>query len=316
VNRDKDPQVIYDTNILLTRKLIDAMESTGSMPHVLFSSSTQEERDNPYGKSKRICRELLEEWARKHNSRFTGLVIPNVFGPFGKPFYNSVIATFCYQLTHNEEPHLDVDAELKLIYVNELTGEIRKLLSGDGQDEGIIKIVIPETCVIKVSAILDLLYSFRESYFKGYCFPELSNLFEINLFNTYRSFIDPSLVFPAMLRKNSDQRGVFVETIKSLSGGQFSFSTTLPAITRGNHFHIRKAERFIVIKGKAQIELRKVGTSEVLRFQLDGANPSFVDMPVWYTHNITNTGSEELITLFWTNELFDPSDPDTFFEKV
>jgi UDP-2-acetamido-2,6-beta-L-arabino-hexul-4-ose reductase len=115
---------------------------------------------------------------------------------------------------------------------------------------------------------------------------------------------------------NADQRGTFVETIKTQLGGQYSFSTTLPGVTRGNHYHTRKIERFIVIKGKAIIELRRTGTTDVLHFELNGEQPSFVDMPVWYTHNITNVGDEELITLFWINEFFNPDDPDTYFEEV
>ena len=115
---------------------------------------------------------------------------------------------------------------------------------------------------------------------------------------------------------NSDERGSFVETVKLSSGGQVSFSTTRPGVTRGNHFHTRKAERFAVIKGKALIQLRRVGTDKVMSFELDGDEPSYVDMPVWHTHNITNTGNEDLYTIFWINELYDPADPDTFFEQV
>ena len=122
--------------------------------------------------------------------------------------------------------------------------------------------------------------------------------------------------YPVLLTLNTDDRGSFIETVRSEQGGQVSFSTTKPGITRGNHFHSRKIERFAVIRGKARIELRRIGTDRVLSFDLDGSTPSFVDMPVWYTHNITNTGEEELYTLFWINEFFDPDDPDTYFEKV
>ena len=122
--------------------------------------------------------------------------------------------------------------------------------------------------------------------------------------------------FPVKLKQSTDERGSFVETIKLNSGGQVSFSTTKPGITRGNHFHTRKAERFAVIKGKARIQLRRIGTDKVLNFELDGNEPSYVDMPVWYTHNITNVGDDDLYTIFWINEFFDPDDPDTFFEKV
>jgi UDP-2-acetamido-2,6-beta-L-arabino-hexul-4-ose reductase len=127
-------------------------------------------------------------------------------------------------------------------------------------------------------------------------------------------FLDTDFPFP--LKLNTDERGSFVETIKLNSGGQVSFSTTAPGITRGNHFHTRKAERFAVIKGKAKIELRRIGTDKVLSFEMDGSQPSFVDMPVWYTHNITNIGKEELYTIFWINEHFNPDDADTYFEKV
>ena len=161
-----------------------------------------------------------------------------------------------------------------------------------------------------------MLEYYRKVYFEEHCFPVLGNTFEKNLFNTFRSYIDHSSHFPVPLRKNTDNRGTFIETVRTEIGGQFSFSTTVPGITRGNHFHTRKVERFIVIKGRASIALRRIGTDKVIMFDLDGEQPSYVDMPVWYTHNITNTGNEELITLFWINEFYDPDDPDTFFETT
>jgi UDP-2-acetamido-2,6-beta-L-arabino-hexul-4-ose reductase len=316
MNRHGDPQVIYDTNLKLVRQLIKAIEDTGSHPHILFSSSTQEERDNLYGKSKRDGRMLFEQWAADSNSSFTGFVIPNVFGPFGNPYYNSVIATFCHQLTHNEQPVIMVDASLQLIYVGELVELFYQAIKATGRAAGPARSDVQFTAEKKVTEILSLLEEYKNRYFDGQCFPELHSAFELNLFNTFRSYIDHSLLYPVLLKKNSDERGTFIETTKTMLGGQFSFSTTRPGVTRGNHYHTRKIERFIVIKGKAVIELRRTGTSEILRFDLDGDKPSYVDMPVWYTHNITNTGSDELITLFWINEFFNPDDPDTYFEKV
>ena len=316
MNRHGDPQVIYDTNIKLVNQLISAMEVTNSHPHLLFSSSTQEERDNLYGKSKHDGRLLLEQWAARNMSRFTAFVIPNVFGPFGNPYYNSVVATFCHQLTHDEQPKLAVDASLQLIYVSELADLFYRKITNPVTESGPLLFKVPYTSEHKVSEILKMLENFKKVYFEEHCFPLLNNRFELNLFNTFRSYMDHSSHYPVVLKKSADQRGAFIETIKSSLGGQFSFSTTFPGITRGNHYHSRKIERFIVIKGKASIELRRVGTSEVLHFDLDGEQPSFVDMPVWYTHNITNTGDDELITLFWINEFYNPDDPDTFFEKV
>jgi UDP-2-acetamido-2,6-beta-L-arabino-hexul-4-ose reductase len=316
MNRHGDPQVIYDTNLKLVNRLISAMELTDTCPHLLFSSSTQEERDNLYGKSKHDGRILLKQWAERNGSRFTGFVIPNVFGPFGNPYYNSVIATFCHQLTHNEQPKIVVDAYLQLIYVSELVDLFYKKMIEPETEPGEDNYKVNFTSENKVSEILLTLERFKKEYFDQNCFPELKNKFEVDLFNTFRSYIDHNSRYPVLLKKNTDQRGAFTETIKSSVGGQFSFSTTKPEITRGNHFHTRKIERFIVIKGLATIELRRIGSNEILRFELNGEQPSFVDMPVWYSHNITNVGREELITLFWINEFFDPNDPDTYFESV
>lgn len=325
MNRHNDPEVLYQTNIGLVRQLIAACEATDSTPHILFSSSTQEERDNLYGKSKKEGRELFEKWANKKDAQFTGIIIPNVFGPFGHPYYNSVVATFCHQLTHNETPKIEVDGVIKLIYVGELAQFIiEKIkfhsLSQKNIQSNTVKncetILLPHTSEIKVSILLQKLTDFKENYFDKGIIPNLDNPFDRNLFNTFLCFIDHSMFFPFHLKRCTDQRGSFVEIVKLNSGGQVSFSTTVPGITRGNHFHTRKAERFAVIKGKARIELRRIGTDKILSFELDGNEPSFVDMPVWYTHNITNFGKEELYTIFWINEHFDDGDPDTYFEKV
>ena len=320
MNRHNDPQVIYDTNIQLVKKLILACESTNSTPHILFSSSTQEERDNLYGKSKKEGRKLLESWANRNNAKYTGFVIPNVFGPFGNPYYNSVIATFCYQLTHNEQPKIEVDGEIKLIYVSELVNEIISHITAvqsEPKDTAIIETVqIQHTSQIKVSALLQKLTDFKHDYFEKGIIPNLEIPFERNLFNTFLCYIDHDKFFPFHLKLNTDDRGSFIETIKLNSGGQVSFSTTVPGITRGNHFHTRKAERFAVIKGKARIEIRKIGTDKTFSFDLDGNQPSFVDMPVWFTHNITNIGDDNLYTIFWINEHYKPEDGDTYFEKV
>lgn len=322
MNRHNDPEVIYSTNIGLVNKLIAACEATQSKPHIIFSSSTQEERDNLYGKSKKEGRLLFEQWAIKNSAMFSGFVIPNVYGPFGKPYYNSVVATFCHQLTHGEQPKIEVDGELKLIYVSELVEFFieRILLHSVTQSKNTElrseTINIPHTATIKVSAILEKLNEYKTNYFEKGIFPNLTDPFERNLFNTFVCYIDHSKFFPFNLDLKTDDRGSFVETVKLNSGGQVSFSTTKPGITRGNHFHTRKAERFAVIKGKAIIELRQIGTDKKFTFELDGSKPSFVDMPIWFTHNIKNVGNEDVYTIFWISEHFDANDPDTFFETV
>ncbi len=313
MNRHNDPQVIYDTNIGLVEKLIQSLDQTKSKAHVLFSSSSQEERDNLYGKSKKEGRELMIDWAEKAGGKFTGMIIPNVFGPFGHPNYNSVVATFCHKLAHNETPTIEVDGELKLIYVGEL---VEAILSEIRKGKSNAELVIAHTSESKVSQLLSLLECYKAAYQDKGIIPSLNTTFELNLFNTFRCYMDIANHFPVKFVEHTDPRGSFVEIIRLGVGGQVSFSTTVPSITRGNHYHTRKIERFAVIKGKALIQLRRIGTDEVLDFYLDGAEPAYVDMPIWYTHNIKNIGEEVLYTNFWINEFYDPNDPDTYFENV
>jgi UDP-2-acetamido-2,6-beta-L-arabino-hexul-4-ose reductase len=313
MNRHNDPQVIYDTNVSLVQKLIQALVETKSKAHVLFSSSTQEEKDNLYGKSKKEGRQLMINWATNVGGKFTGLIIPNVFGPFGYPNYNSVVATFCHKLSHSEMPKIDVDGDMKLIYVGELVAEILKeIRNGKNKEE----VWIAPTSESKVSGILTLLEKYKSQYQDKGEIPSITNTFELNLFNTFRCYMDIAHHFPVKFVQHTDPRGSFVEVIRLGVGGQVSFSTTVPGITRGNHYHTRKIERFAVIKGKALIQLRRIGTDEVLDFYLDGAEPAYVDMPIWYTHNIKNIGDEILYTNFWINEFYDVNDPDTYFENV
>lgn len=312
MNRHPDPKVIYKTNIGLVKKLVASFDRTGQRPHLLFSSSTQESMDNLYGKSKKDGRKILSDWAKNAGAKFTGLIIPNVFGPFGRPFYNSVVPTFCHQLTHGESPEIIVDNQIKLIYVNDLTTYIYQIIIGKTKENPVL---LPHTGELKVSELLQKIKGYKTKYMDQGIIPDLTNDFDRALFNTFRCYV-PDDYFPRALKLNTDNRGAFVETVKAETPGQFSYSTTKPGITRGNHFHTRKAERFIVIKGKAKIQLRKFGTDEIIEYELSGDQPSYVDMPVWFTHNITNTGNEELFTLFWINEPFDPDDPDTYFEKV
>lgn len=314
MNRHPDPQVIYDTNVLLVKQLIAAMETEHVTPHVLFSSSTQETRNNLYGDSKKEGRRLFQAWAKRTGGRFTGCVIPNVFGPFGRPNYNSVVATFCHKLTHGETPGIQTDGTVPLIYVGDLCREFIGIIRRRDNAECL---PITPGAEKKVSELLTELERFKALYFEQGIIPELHDRFELQLFNSFCGYLDYRTFYPFSLKKNEDARGIFVEAVKlDHIGGQISFSTTKPGITRGNHYHTRKIERFAVIRGRAKIELRRVGTTDKMEFELDGTAPAFVDMPVWHTHNITNIGDEDLYTIFWINEFYDPTDPDTFFEEV
>jgi UDP-2-acetamido-2,6-beta-L-arabino-hexul-4-ose reductase len=311
MNRHNDPNEIYKTNINLVEKLIQSLERTNQRPQIIFSSSTQEDKDNLYGKSKKQGRLLLENWAKQNDSIATCLIIPNVFGPFGHPFYNSVVATFCHQITHNETPKIDVDGTINLIYVLELVNVFLEQIEAKNNS-----FVVQHTATIKVSDLLKILQSYQVTYADKGEIPLLTTSFDYNLFNTFRCYMPKENYFPRKFKQNIDQRGAFVEIIRLGIGGQVSFSTTVPDVVRGNHFHTRKIERFAVIKGNALIKLRQIGKNEVLNFELNGDEPAYVDMPIWFTHNIKNIGKEELYTIFWINEPYNPEDADTYFENV
>ena len=312
VNRHASSQEIYNVNIELTHKIIDSCNRLDYYPHIIFSSSTQESGESIYGNSKKDSRQLFESWSKKKNVKFTGMIIPNVFGPFGKPGYNSVISTFCYQLMHGKKPEIQIDTNLKLIFINQLLQEFYDIIM---DQEAIVKCIdVPHQYERKVSEILNVLIKFEADYSKGNV-PIIKDDFELCLFNTFRCYA-PIDMFPVYLNENVDERGAFVEVLRSGIAGQFSYSTTKKNVTRGNHFHTRKIERFIVIKGKAEIQIRKIGSNKKVSYILDGETPSFIDMPIWHTHNIKNIGQEELLTLFWINEPYNQEDPDTYFEEV
>ncbi len=319
MNRHEDANVIYNTNIGLVEKLITACENIKATPHIIFSSSSQELNDNLYGKSKKEGKEKFINWAEKNDGKLTSLTIPNVFGPFGKPNYNSFIATFCHKIANGEDPTILNDAEVGLIYINELVAVITDVIYNKADAKTLNKnsnqLDVKPKHYKKVSETLNLLKRYKVDYMENGIFPNLDSAFEKALFNTFRCYV-PQDHYPVKFTKHTDPRGSFVEIARTQTSGQFSFSTTVPGITRGNHFHTRKAERFAVISGKALIQLRRIGTDEVIDYYLDGNEPAYVDMPIWYTHNIKNIGEEELITLFWINEPYNPDDADTYFENV
>lgn len=308
-----DQTELYNVNVGLVKKLVDAMQQTNSTPHMIFSSSTQSKLDNPYGKSKKEGARILSHWANENNASLSILIIPNIYGGQGKPFYNSVVATFCHQLTHDLQPEIHADKEFGLIYINELVETIYKRISDSPKT--VDSIEIPPTKFIMVSEILSMLNRFKEMYYDKMIVPNLQSGFEQNLYNTFLTYMENTDYeqFPVL---HSDDRGNLFEVVKQEKGGQVFFSTTKPGITRGNHYHTRKMEKFCVVKGKAVIRLRRIGTDEVIEYNVSGSKPASIDMPIFYTHSIENVGSEELLTLFWTNELFDKNDPDTFYENV
>lgn len=307
-----EPEKIYDCNIFCVNQLIHSLECARTPPCIIYISSTQEKRDNPYGRSKYEGRKLLEQWAQKNTTRLTSLIIPHEFGPFGKPCHNSVVSTFSYQLTHNLQPKIETDADLDLVYAGTIAEKIYAIII---RKETLTVVDIPADKKIKVSEVLSRLQAYKDTYFDNHIFPLLRDTFDVALFNTFRSYIDQDH-FPVVPQCNKDDRGYLIELVKESSGGQFFFSVTNPGITRGNHFHTRKIERFCVVAGEALIQLRRIGTDKINSYHIQGTTAAFIDIPVFYTHCITNIGTTPLTTVFWTNELFDPHHPDTYQENV
>src|SRR3989344_5880880 len=306
-----DEKKIYSTNIDLTKKLIEACETAKVAPKIIFISSSHRTRNTAYGRSKKESEKLLRIWAKKNKTILTNLILPNVFGEYGKPFYNSVVATFCYQLAKGEQPKIISDSTIKLVYVQKVAEIIFNFIK---KPRHIDFKVSGES--FKISNLLLILLKLKNDYFNN-IIPSFRKPIERNLFNTLRSyFFETPNFFPKIFELKNDARGSLFEMLKHHSAGQFFASTTKPGAVRGNHYHTRKFERFAVIQGKAEIALRRILTDKVIRFKVNGNQPVFVDMPTFYTHNIKNIGRKNLLTLFWSDEIFNPADADTYQEKV
>jgi UDP-2-acetamido-2,6-beta-L-arabino-hexul-4-ose reductase len=315
MNRGPEEEV-EATNVRLAQELVAACRAAGARPALAFANSTHVDRDTAYGRGKREAARLLGAFAAEISRPCADLVLPHVFGEFGRPFYNSVVSTFCHQLAAGEEPRIDVDGELELLHAQTAAAALVDFaLSGQDGRRRI------GGARLRVSALLSLLKELHGDY-ANQIVPDLGgpgggpvSELRLRLFNTLRSYLYPSR-YPVRLELHSDPRGSLFEGLKARGQGQVFLSTTVPGVTRGNHFHLRKCERFLVVRGEAEIRLRRLFADEVRTFRVGGEGPCYVDMPTLYTHSITNVGTGELLTLFWTSEMFDPKDPDTFAEPV
>ena len=306
-----DDTVVEKGNTLPAQQLIAALDSVCEKPCLMVASSTH--ADDPttiYGRAKAHVVAGFEEWAQRCDSKVLTLVLPHVFGEYCRPYYNSAVGTFCHQIARGEAPSVKGDGKLELIHVQDLVERMISLylegVSGRFRVDGV---------PIGVREVADKLIDLHDTYINRHEFPDLSSPFDRSLFNALRAAIPDAQRMVSPVR-HSDSRGWLVETVKANSGGQCFVSTTKPGITRGNHFHRRKVERFFVLQGKARIQLRKLFSDDVVSFELDGDAPSYVDIPTLHTHSITNVGDDELITLFWADEFFDADSPDTYFEEV
>lgn len=307
VNRGADDELLTG-NTRLAEDVVAAAEASGARPHVVYANSIQCGNGTPYGIGKEAAAQVLEEATHRWGTTLSDLRLPNLFGESARPGYNSFVATFVDAVLNGDEPSV-VSREINLLHVQDAAAA---MMAAVGDRDA----VSPAGHATSVEAVWELLRSFHQAYCGRGDVPALPDRFVTDLFNTYRAALFPQ-GYPIALTKHTDARGSLVETVRShgLSGQSF-VSTTHPGITRGEHYHRRKIERFVVVSGTARISLRRLFDTKTVHFDVTGDSPSVIDMPTLWVHNITNTGDEELVTQFWTNTLFDPQDPDTYPARV
>lgn len=322
VNRPQNPAEFMQGNFGFASTLLDTLKRHGNRCPVMISSSIQAELDNPYGESKRAGEQLLFDYAKDTGARVLVYRFPNLFGKWCRPNYNSAVATFCHNIAHDLPITVnDPSVELHLVYIDDVVDELISALTGGEHREGKF-CYVPTTHRITLGEITDLLYSFRRM-------PETLEVpdttqdgFTKKLYSTYLSYL-PSERFAYGLKMNVDPRGSFTEILRTADRGQFSVNVSRPGITKGQHWHHTKNEKFVVVHGHGLIQLRKVGTDDngqpypVIDFEVSGEKIEVVEMIPGYTHNIVNlSDTEDLVTFMWCNECFDASKPDTYFEPV
>jgi Nucleoside-diphosphate-sugar epimerases len=314
VNRPQDPAEFEKGNLGLTSTIAEVLEAGGRAVPLIFSSSIQAELDNDYGRSKRAAEQRLRLYAQRAGARVAVFRFANVFGKWCRPNYNSAVATFCYNIAHDLPIQVrDPDAPLRLIYVDDAVAAIiRELNAGLGggytfADAG----PVHETTV---GWVADALRSIASARVSGHL-PDLSDPLMKKLNSTYLSYLEQGDI-PVSANMKRDERGWLLELIKSESAGQIFVSTTKPGKKRGNHYHDTKVEKFCVVRGRAKISLRKIDCPDRIDYFVDGEEVKIVDIPPGYTHSIENVGDEDCVTIFWANEIFDTTRPDTYFLEV
>ena len=314
VNRPKEKSDFMDGNFAFTNKLLDLLRKYNNTSPILLTSSIQADYDNDYGKSKKASEDLLFEYTRQTGIRTFVYRLPNVFGKWCKPNYNSAVATFCNNIA-NDLPITvnNEETRINLVYIDDV---INEFISCIGDKSGIRDEIlsIPISYNKSLVEIVNLLYFFKNTR-ENLSLPNLSDGFEKKLYSTYLSYL-PENRFSYPLKMNRDERGSFTEFIRSENKGQVSINIAKPGITKGNHWHHTKNEKFLVVNGSASIKFRKVGTVDTIEYKVSGEKLEVVDIPVGYTHSITNIGNEDLVTVMWVNEPFDKNHPDTYYLEV
>jgi UDP-2-acetamido-2,6-beta-L-arabino-hexul-4-ose reductase len=312
-NRPTNDNEFAEVNSGLTARVCRVLTATGRRIPIVFSSSIQAERDNPYGQSKRSGEAEVEQYGASTGSRAIVLRLPNVFGKWSRPNYNSVVATFCHNLA-NGVPIVvnDPAAPLALVYIDDVVAAMIALLNPASAASG--RVEIAPVYAPTVGEVAGIVHSFAEIR-STHIVPEVGNGLKRALYATYLSYVKPA-DFAYELIRHSDPRGSFVEMMKTVSCGQLSYFTAHPGITRGEHYHHTKAEKFLVVKGTARFGFRNLQTDERHDLTVTAEAAQVVETVPGWVHKVTNVGTDELIVMLWASELFDPSHPDTFATTV
>lgn len=316
INRPTDPNDFMKGNFGFTSLLLDTLKKYENNCPVMISSSIQATLDNPYGESKRMGEQLMLNYAKETNSKVLIYRFPNIFGKWCRPNYNSAIATFCYNITHNLPIQVnDSSTMMHLVYVDDVVEELLLGLAGEEHRNGDF-CEVPIVHTVTLGEIIKLLYSFRDSR-KSLSVPDVSDSFTKKLYSTYLSYLSED-DFGYPLKTNVDDRGSFTEIIRTEGRGQFSVNISKPHITKGNHWHHTKNEKFLVVSGKGVIRFRSMNEpkAKIIEYFVSSDKMEVIDVPTGYTHNIENLGDTDMVTFIWCNECFDPQKPDTYFEPV
>ncbi|NDV47265.1 NAD-dependent epimerase/dehydratase family protein [Paludibacter sp. 221] len=315
VNRPENEEDFMNGNFGFTSVLLNELKKNNNKSPILITSSTQAALDNPYGKSKKAGEDLIFAYGKENGIAVYIYRLPNVFGKWCRPNYNSAVATFCNNIANDLPIRInDPNVQMNLVYIDDVvTSFIDKLKNEDYSFHNEYQEVQP-VHAIKLGKIVSLIYSFKESR-ENLLVPDMSDAFTKKLYSTYLSYL-PEDKFSYSLKMNIDERGSFTEFLKSADRGQVSVNISKPHITKGNHWHHTKNEKFLVVSGRGVIRFRKIGSEEILEYHVSGEKLEVVDIPVGYTHNIENLGDTDMVTIMWVNEIFDKENPDTFFLEV
>ena len=314
VNRPLDQSEFMEGNFGFTSELLNNLKKYKNTCPIMLSSSIQAELNNPYGESKKAGEELLFNYSKETGSRVLIYRFPNVFGKWSRPNYNSAVATFCHNIARGLPIQVnDPNVMMNLVYIDDVVTELLQALNSNEHRVGNYCEVETQHR-IKLGDIVDLLYSFKKSRDNRFI-PNLSDSFTKKLYSTYLSFL-PEDQFSYELKMNVDSRGSFTEFLKTHDFGQVSVNVSKPGITKGNHWHHTKNEKFLVVSGQGVIRFRNINSEQVIEYHVTGEKLEVIDIPVGYTHNIENLGSNDLVTIMWANELLDVNNTDTYFLEV